>query len=104
MDVFAADSLVPIAVGFLLTTVLGGSLGFYFQQRTWNHQHAVQRREQRHEQAIRVFEELSRLMDRRLYRLRLLYWSRAASVRSLWNWEESSRSFGWPGPSHRPFR
>lgn len=68
-------SLLPIVAGFVLTTVLGGALGFFFQRRTWNHQHAVQIRDQRQERAGRIFEEVSRLMDRRLYRLKLLYWS-----------------------------
>lgn len=69
------SSLLPIVAGFVLTTVLGGALGFFFQRRTWNHQHSVQIRDQRKERAGRIFEEVSRLMDRRLYRLRLLYWS-----------------------------
>ncbi len=35
----------------------------------------MQLREQEHERAVQVFEEVSRLLDKRLYRLRLLYWS-----------------------------
>jgi len=34
--------LVPLVVGFLLTSVLGGLLGYLFQQRAWSHQHQVQ--------------------------------------------------------------
>jgi hypothetical protein len=77
IDQSSVDALVPLIAGFLLTTVLGGLLGSFFQRRAWAHQHAVQLREQGREQAIRVFEEVSRLMDKRLYRLRLLYWSLA---------------------------
>jgi hypothetical protein len=79
-------SLLPVVVGFLLTTVLGGLLGFVFQNRSWEHQHRIQQAEQerhyrsqlaeeRRERALQVFDELSRLMDKRLYRLRLVYWS-----------------------------
>jgi hypothetical protein len=67
--------LLPVAAGFLLTTVLGGLLGFLLQRRSWTHQHNVQLAEQERERAVRIFEEVSRLLDRRLYRLRLLHWS-----------------------------
>jgi len=81
--------LTPIIIGFLLTTVLGGALGFYFQNRTWDHQNEIQRAEQgrlhkmqldeeKREKALQIFDEISRLMDKRLYRLRLLYWILAA--------------------------
>jgi len=69
------ETLVPVFLGFLLTTVLGGTLGYVFQRRGWTHQHATQLRQQERERAVAIFEEVSRLMDRRLYRLKLLYWS-----------------------------
>ena len=43
------EQLIPLIVGFFLTTVLGGGLGFYFQRRAWAHQHAVVREEQERE-------------------------------------------------------
>lgn len=67
--------LTPLFVGFLLTTVAGGALGSYFQRRSWSHQNEIQAAAQRTERAILVFEEISRLLDRRLYRMRRLYWS-----------------------------
>lgn len=72
--------LIPVVAGFLLTTVLGGLLGFFFQRRTWAHQHHVQTHDQERERAVLVFEEVSRLLDKRLYRLRLLYWSLATDT------------------------
>jgi hypothetical protein len=68
------EQLVPLIAGFLLTTVLGGGLGFFFQRRTWEHQHGVMVEEQERERAVRVFEEVSRLLDKRLHRMRLVYW------------------------------
>src|SRR3954463_15901025 len=68
------EQLIPLIAGFLLTTVLGGGLGFFFQGRTWKHQHGVVLEEQERERAVRVFEEVSRLLDKRLYRMRLVYW------------------------------
>jgi Putative peptidoglycan binding domain len=67
--------LLPLIVGFLLTSVLGGLLGYLFQRRTWAHQHEMQQRDQERQQALRTFEEVSRLLDRRLYRMRRLYWA-----------------------------
>ena len=68
------EQLVPLFVGFFLTTVLGGVLGLFFQRRVWEHQHGVVLEEQERERAVRVFEEVSRLLDKRLYRMRLIYW------------------------------
>jgi hypothetical protein len=67
--------LAPVITGSLLTIVLGGLLGFLFQNRSWDHQHKIQRAEQERERAVGVFDEVSRLMDKRLYRLKLVYWS-----------------------------
>jgi len=82
-------NLAPVILGFFLTTVLGGLLGFFFQNRSWEHQHKIQQAEQerlynvqlaeeKRERALQVFDEISRLMDKRLYRLRLIYWSLSA--------------------------
>ncbi|OPC76477.1 hypothetical protein B4N89_46445 [Embleya scabrispora] len=64
--------VMPIVVGFLLTTVLGGLLGVLFQRQSWAHQYRVQLADQELQLALRIFEEISRLLDKRLYRLRLL--------------------------------
>ena len=62
-------------VGFVLTTVLGGLLGFWFQSRAWSHQHEAQQRDQEYDQALHTFEDVSTLLDKRLYRMRRLYWA-----------------------------
>jgi hypothetical protein len=64
-----------LVAGFLLTGVLGGALGFVFQRLTWAHQHEVQRREEEYRLAVKIFEEVSSLLDRRLYRMRRVYWA-----------------------------
>jgi Putative peptidoglycan binding domain len=79
--------LLPLVVGFLLTSVLGGLLGYLFQRRSWAHQYEVQQRDQERQQALRTFEEVSRLLDRRLYRMRRLYW--AARGRALGTSDEA---------------
>lgn len=75
------EPLVLLVVGFVLTSVVGGALTWHFQQRAWRHQYEVERRDQRHQLALKTFEELSALLDQRLYRMRLVYW--AAKRRAL---------------------
>jgi hypothetical protein len=67
------DQLITLVTGFALTTVVGGGLGFLFQRRAWEHQHRVLLEEQERERAARVFEEFSRLLDKRLYRMRQVH-------------------------------
>jgi peptidoglycan hydrolase-like protein with peptidoglycan-binding domain len=74
------DQVWLLVIGFLLTSVVGGSLGYLFQARAWNHQHETTRRDNEREQALKTFEEVSTRMDKRLYRTQRLYW--AASQRS----------------------
>lgn len=68
------QDLIPLIVGFLLTTVGGGLLGNYFQNRAWEHRKQVELAESEKQTAIEVFESISRLMDKRLYRMRQFYW------------------------------
>jgi hypothetical protein len=37
------DPLVLLLIGFVLTTVVGGGLTYFFQRSTWRHQYRVQR-------------------------------------------------------------
>jgi hypothetical protein len=67
-----SHDLILLVVGFVLTTVLGGALGSFFQRRAWNQQHHLQKREEEKTQALKTFEEISRLFDKRIYRMRLM--------------------------------
>ena len=64
-----------LVAGFLLTSVVGGLLTYGFQRRAWRHQHEVEREEHLRERALETFAEVSTLLDRRLYRMRQLYWA-----------------------------
>lgn len=68
------DSFSELFFGFLLTTVFGGLLAYYFQNRAWNHQFRIGLLEADPASATKLFEELSRLMDKRLYRMRQVNW------------------------------
>jgi hypothetical protein len=76
------SALLPVIIGFLLTTVLGGLLATYLQRQSWSHQFRAQAAAQDIDRATQVFEEVSRLLDRRLYRMRRLYWALCADVDS----------------------
>ena len=66
------DDLLLLLAGFVLTTVAGGLLGYWLQNRSWRSQER-HRLEQGQMEAARVFyEELSHLLDRRLHRMREL--------------------------------
>lgn len=69
------EQFLPLIVGFLLTTVAGGALGFFFQGRAWAHQHRVLLEQQEQERATQVFEEVSRLLDKRIYRMKRVHWA-----------------------------
>jgi hypothetical protein len=51
-----------LVIGFILTTVVGGALGYFFQTRSWRNQRESELREAERAAAIKVFEELSTLL------------------------------------------
>ena len=66
--------LALLFVGFFLTSVLGGFLGAFFSNWAWERQRNTLLIASEKESASRFFEEISRLMDRRIYRMRLFHW------------------------------
>ena len=63
------ETLVPLVVGFVLTTVLGGVLGSYLQRRSWDHQNEARLREEELRRAGEVCQSVSGLLDKRRYRM-----------------------------------
>jgi hypothetical protein len=66
------NDLLLLVAGFLLTTVAGGLLGYWLQDRAWRHQERRRKQEAQLDAARAYYEELSRLLDRRLHRMRQL--------------------------------
>jgi hypothetical protein len=62
--------LVMLVVGFALTTVAGTIITQRFQDRAWRNEHQASLREADRQTSIKLFEEVSHLMDKRLYRMR----------------------------------
>src|SRR5215468_7568521 len=75
-----ANELIPLVVGFALTTVLGGFLGTWLQQRSWDHQREAQLRQDELRRAEDVCQQVSKLLDKRLYRMRRLYFALALDI------------------------
>jgi hypothetical protein len=68
------SDLIKLGAGFVLTTVCGGILGWLLQWMSWAHQNRVRLREVEYNEAAKLFDEVSRLMDKRFYRtVRLIY-------------------------------
>lgn len=78
-------------IGFTLTTVVGGLLSYSWQEQAAGHAREAEQRRFEQNAATDVFEELSRLMDRRLYRMRRLHTGMAdphrdpATMRPRWD-------------------
>jgi hypothetical protein len=66
------DQLVLLVVGFALTTVVGGLLGYWLQARAWRRQERARLFQSESDAARAFFEDLSRIFDRRLHRMREL--------------------------------
>ena len=73
-----ANALILLVVGFALTTVLGGFLGSWLQQRTWGHQRDAQLREDELRRADSFCQQVSQLLDKRLYRMLRFYYALAS--------------------------
>jgi hypothetical protein len=70
--------VISIVVGFVLTTVIGGLWATRLQQRSWERQNDLRLKEDESRRAADVCHELTGLLDKRLYRMRRLYWAIAA--------------------------
>lgn len=66
--------LFLLLVGFFFTSVVGAALGSYFQNRSWEYQERARAMSSEREAATKTFEDISKLMDRRIYRMRQLNW------------------------------
>lgn len=67
------DQLVLAGVAFVLTTVAGGLLGWFLQDRSWDHQNQARLREEELRRAAEVCQSMSLLLDKRLYRMQRWY-------------------------------
>jgi len=75
-----SDKLTLLLVGFVLTTILGGLLGALLQHRSWRYKWDTENSEKVISTSRELFQEISRLMDRRLYRVYQFYvWSKRGS-------------------------
>jgi len=67
-------NLVLLLLGFFLSTIIGGGFGSYFQNKSWYFKNRVKLQEEEQKVATNIFEQISTVMDKRLYRSRLWFW------------------------------
>jgi len=69
------DGRAKAATGLFVHHCLRWLLGWWLQSRSWAHQNRVRLLEVERGEASKVFDEVSRLMDKRLYRMLKLHWT-----------------------------
>ena len=67
--------LLLLVVGFLLTGFFGQILIGKIQRRNWKHQFEIERLNRQIKETRTVYEHISLLLDKRIYRSRRLYYS-----------------------------
>lgn len=77
------NELVLLLLGFVLTGVVGSYISQQLQLRAWNFQNLADIRERELIIANKTFEEVSILMDKRLYLSRQLIWSLEGNSKSV---------------------
>lgn len=65
-------NVLPILLGFVLTTVLGGIFASILQRMQWRHQNAARLREEERQKASGVCQTITSIVDKRLYRMQRL--------------------------------
>ena len=58
------------------------------QKKDWEHQYTVQKRDEERQQALKTFEDISTLLDKRLYRMWRLHWAIRNKARGASNEKE----------------
>lgn len=69
------QNLAAILLGFALTTVAGGWWAARLQERSWTRQNETRMREVEGDRAATACQDLTSLLDRRLYRMQRLLWA-----------------------------
>src|SRR3954470_14647650 len=67
------DELGRSLLSFVLLTVVGGILGAILQHRSWTYKWSLESKDKRLSIARDVYQEVSRLMDKRLFRSKQLH-------------------------------
>jgi len=68
------SDLILLLLGFILTTLVGTFITYKLQNRSWENQDRAQRLADEKSKASDQFENLSKMLDSRLYHTRRLYW------------------------------
>ncbi len=88
----AIDDVVAIAAGFVLTTLVGGWWAARLQQRSWIRQNDIRMREAESQRAGTACQDLTTLLDKRLFRMQRLLAVTTARARGSASDDEHCRS------------
>jgi hypothetical protein len=69
------SQFIPQIVGFILFSIIGAILAARFQYRSWKRQWLVQEASRRIGAASSVYEEISHVVDKRIYRMKQLVYA-----------------------------
>lgn len=67
--------VISIALGFILTTLVGGWWAAQLQERSWERQNDLRLGEEEAKQAAAACHAISGLLDKRIYRMRRVFWA-----------------------------
>lgn len=67
--------LLKILITFIFTSVIGGYLTSQFQKKNWEHQRKLLKLERYDEQATKIFEDISSILDQRMFRYRQIIYA-----------------------------
>jgi len=68
------NDFILLFLGFVLTSVIGTAISMKLQNRSWENQERSQRLVDEKSKATEQFENISKMLDSRLYHARRLYW------------------------------
>ncbi len=69
------QKITLIIITFLLSGLVGTCISYFFQNRSWKYQYKITLQNSETKTSLKIFEEVSRLIDKRIYRMDKLNWA-----------------------------
>ena len=69
------SKLILLVAGFVLTTIAGGILTYYFQKRSWTRQAYLDLYKKKYDDGTKFLDELSELIGKRLFFIQRFAWA-----------------------------
>ena len=69
------QKITLIFIAFVFSGLLGSVISYSFQNRSWKYQYKVSLQRSETKTSLKIFEEVSKLADERIYRMEKLNWA-----------------------------